>query len=282
MTGIGMLYLRIRLDEKMLLEAARKRNVSVEKIRDGDCVFDIGRNGCRWDIDVLLDRSVSLSRSLYALRFFEHYGVSTVNTFDVSRTCGDKALTSMVLEEHGIPNPKTRVAFTPESALEAIESLGYPAVLKPVTGSWARLLAKVNDRDAAEALLEHKETLGDPVQKIYYIQEYVEKGGRDIRAFVVGDETVAAIYRESPHWITNTARGGRAEKCEVTQELNDLCLRAAEALGGGALAVDLMETRDGMMVHEVNHTMEFKNSVAPTGVDIPGKVVDYVMEVARR
>jgi [lysine-biosynthesis-protein LysW]--L-2-aminoadipate ligase len=141
------------------------------------------------------------------------------------------------------------------------------------------LLARVNDRDAAEALLEHKVTLGSFHHGAFYIQEFVRKPGRDIRSFVVGDETICAIYRESPHWITNTARGGVASNCPVTAELDRISLAAARAVGGGVLAIDLFESERGLIVNEVNYTMEFRNSIDTTGVDIPAKIVDYVMAV---
>jgi [lysine-biosynthesis-protein LysW]--L-2-aminoadipate ligase len=181
-----------------------------------------------------------------------------------------------------IPTPRTRVAFTPESALQAIEEMGYPVVLKPGVGSWGRLLSKVNDREAAEAILEHKKVLGSYHHSVYYVQEYVEKHGRDIRAFVVGDETICAIYRTSPHWITNTARGGEATNCPVTPELNDLCVSAAKAVGGGVVALDVFEDQDrGMLVNEINYTMEFRNSIDTTGVNIPARVIDYVLDVGQ-
>jgi [lysine-biosynthesis-protein LysW]--L-2-aminoadipate ligase len=151
-----------------------------------------------------------------------------------------------------------------------------------VVGSWGRLLAKIDNRDTAEAIVEHKNVLGGFMHNIFYIQEYVDKPGRDIRAFVVGDETIAAIYRTSPNWITNTARGGVASNCPVTPELNELCLKAAAAVGGGVLAMDVFETKDGLTVNEINYTMEFKNSVAPTGVDIPGKVIEHLVRTAKR
>jgi len=207
--------------------------------------------------------------------------VKTVNTYEVANTCGDKLLTTLALIRDKIPTPPVLVAHTPESALQAIERLGYPVVLKPAVGSWGRLLSKVNDREAAEAILEHKETLGSYHHSIFYIQKYVEKHGRDIRSFVVGDETICAIYRTSPHWITNTARGGVATNCPVTREVNEISVRAAKAVGGGVVAIDLFETPDGLMVNEVNYTMEFRNSIDTTGVDIPTKVVDYVTHVAR-
>jgi len=211
----------------------------------------------------------------------EAAGSVVINRYHTANTCADKLLTTVALQEARVPQPKVRVAFTTESAIKAIEEMGYPVILKPVIGSWGRLLARINDRDAAEAVLEHKEVLGSYQHSIIYIQEMVRKPGRDIRAFVVGDECICAIYRNSPHWITNTARGGQASNCPVTPELNALCVAAAKAVGGGVLAVDVLEDPDrGFLVNEINHTMEFRNSIAPTSVDIPGRVVDYALSVA--
>ena len=226
-------------------------------------------------------RSVSHSRTLYSLRVLESWGLPTVNRHAVVNTCGDKLLTTIALLDHGIATPRTALAFTAESALQAIETCRYPAVIKPVVGSWGRLLARVNDRDAAEAVVEHKETLGGPQHSIFYVQEHVDKPGRDIRAFVVGDETICAIYRDSPHWITNTARGGRATNCPVTPEIDDLSRAAARAVGGGVLAIDLLESANGLLVGEVNDTMEFRNSIDTTGINIPARMVDYVLAAAR-
>jgi [lysine-biosynthesis-protein LysW]--L-2-aminoadipate ligase len=230
----------------------------------------------------VLERSVSAARGIYAVRILEAAGYPTVNRYHTAATCWDKLLTTAALAQADIPQPHVRVAFTPESALKAIEELGYPVVLKPVVGSWGRLLARINDRDAAEAILEHKEMLGSYQHSIFYIQEFIRKPGRDIRAFVVGDETICAIYRSSEHWITNTARGGLASNCPVTPGLDDLCRRAAEAVGGGVLAIDVLEDPDrGLLVNEINHTMEFRNSIHTTGVDIPGRVAQYVLQQAR-
>ncbi|CAN5132777.1 hypothetical protein BH18CHL2_BH18CHL2_08360 [soil metagenome] len=203
-----------------------------------------------------------------------------MNTFEVADVCGHKLLTTVRLVRDGVPSPRTRLAFTPDSSLRAVEELGYPAVLKPLVGSWGRLISKVNERDAAESLLEHKDVLGTYIHSIYYVQEYVPKPQRDIRAFVVGDETIAAIYRTSDHWITNTARGGTASNCPVTAELGELCTRAARAVGGGVVAVDVLEGPDGFLVNEVNYTMEFRNSIETTGVDIPARIADHVLRVA--
>jgi [lysine-biosynthesis-protein LysW]--L-2-aminoadipate ligase len=277
---VGLLCSRIRVEEKLLITELRKRGIDFDIIDDRKIVLEIERNG--WDYDVILERCINHSRALYALRIFNDWGIPTVNTYEVANTCGNKLLTSSALVRAGIPTPRVRVAFTPESALEAIEEMGYPVVLKPGVGSWGRLLSKVNDREAAEAILEHKQVLGSYHHSIYYIQEYVEKHGRDIRAFVVGEETICAIYRASPHWITNTARGGQASNCPVTPELNTLCVDAARAIGGGVVALDVFEDDErGLLINEINYTMEFRNSIDTTGVNIPGRVIDYLVGVAK-
>jgi len=274
---IGVLCSRIRAEEKLLFEVLHRRGLDFDKIDDREIVFEIGAEPPRYD--VVLERCLHHSRALYALRILNQWGVPTVNTYEVALTCGDKINTTTALVAAGVPSPRTLIAFTPESALAAIETLGYPVVLKPAVGSWGRLLAKISDRDAAEALLEHKDTLGSYQHAIFYVQEFVDKPSRDIRSFVVGDETICAIYRESSHWITNTARGGRARNCPVTPEIDRLSRAAAHAVGGGVLAIDLLEHSDGMLVSEVNYTMEFRNSIDTTGVDIPARIVDYVLRV---
>jgi [lysine-biosynthesis-protein LysW]--L-2-aminoadipate ligase len=281
MPRVGVLCSRIRIEEKLLIQELERRGADFDILDDREIVLEIERNG--WNYDVILERCINHSRALYALRIFGDWGIKTVNTYQVADTCGNKLLTTSALVRAKIPTPRTRVAFTPESALRAIEEMGYPVVLKPGVGSWGRLLSKVNDREAAEAILEHKQVLGSYHHSIYYIQEYIEKPGRDIRAFVVGGKTICAIYRTSPHWITNTARGGQATNCPVTPELDQLCIAAADAVGGGVLALDVFEDRDrGLLVNEINYTMEFRNSIDTTGVDIPGKVIDYVLEVANQ
>jgi len=275
MIRVGFLYTRLRAEEKYLLEELEKHDdVEVVRINDGDTFFDI--NQLPEPVDVLFERSISYSRGLYISRIFEAHGVPVVNSSLVAERCGDKYVTSQILAKGGIPTPRVLMAFDEESALRAIEAMGYPCVLKPVVGSWGRLLAKVENRHMAESLIEHKATLGVNHQ-VFYIQEYINKPGRDIRAFVIGDEAICAIYRSSENWITNTARGGVATNCPVTDEIAELCQRAARAVGGGLLALDLFETENGLTINEINHTMEFRNSITTTGVNIPQKMIEYVL-----
>jgi [lysine-biosynthesis-protein LysW]---L-2-aminoadipate ligase len=276
---IGLLHSLIRKEEKLLIEAFHRAGIEPIMIDDRKLIMDFQTAP---EIDILVERSINHSRALHALRLFESAGVPCINSHKVAQICGDKLLTTAALKDHGIAQPACRVAFTEESALDAIEELGYPVVLKPAVGSWGRLLSKINDRDAAETVLEHKTVLGSYHHSIFYIQQYVEKQGRDIRSFVVGDDCIAAIYRTSDHWITNTARGAEASKCEVTNEVAEISLAAAEAVGGGIVAVDLFESDDGLLVNEVNYTMEFRNSIDTTGVNIPDVVANYVAKRAQQ
>ena len=274
---VGVLMSRVRVEEKLLLEQLERRGVRILRFDDREFTLDLHKP---WqECDVVLERCINHLRALYTLRVLNDWGIPTVNTYQVASTCGDKLLTSSALAQAGVPIPRTILAYDHDSALAAIEEIGYPVVMKPAIGSWGRLLSRINDRDAAEAILEHKTTLGSFHHGAFYIQEYVNKPGRDIRSFVVGDETICAIYRDSSHWITNTARGGVATNCPVTPEINELSLRSARAVGGGVVAIDLLESENGILVNEVNYTMEFRNSIDTTGVNIPARIVDYVIEV---
>jgi [lysine-biosynthesis-protein LysW]--L-2-aminoadipate ligase len=279
---IGVLMSRVRVEEKLLMTAFEKCGAQVDVIDDREVVFDLHDSSRMTPYDVVLERCINHARALYSLELLNSWGVRTVNTAAVARVCGDKFSTSRALVECGVPTPRTLLAYTEESALQAIEMLGYPVVLKPAVGSWGRLISKINDREAAEAILEHKTLLGSYHHSIFYIQEYIAKPKRDIRAFVVGEECICAIYRHSEHWITNTARGGQASNCPVTPEIDAIASAAARAVGGGVVAIDILERPNGeLTICEVNYTMEFRNSIDTTGVDIPGRVVDYVLRVGR-
>jgi len=280
---IGVLFSRMRVEEKWIMAALERRGVQHERLDDRQFYFTLDDPQPWQQYDAVLERSISYARGLYATRILNSWGIPTINMHEVAEACGDKIATSTALERAGVAQPLSKVAFTPESALDAIEEMGYPVVLKPVVGSWGRLLSKINDREAAETVLEHKAVLGSYQHSIFYIQEYIEKPGRDIRAFVVGDQAVTAIYRKSPHWITNTAKGGIGEVCPMRDELADICVRAAQAVGGGVLAVDVLEHPErGYLINEVNHTLEFHTAQPTSGVDIAGMIVDYVIGVARQ
>ena len=274
---IAVVYDRLRPEEKMLFDAFDRQGVPFDKLYAPQLVCDFSALSDLPQYDVILERCVSQTRGLAISRIFTALGARVLNTPEVIEICGNKLATNAALARARVPTPRTGVAFGTESAVNLAERFGYPVVLKPTVGSWGRMVSKLNDQDALEAVLEHKETLGGPQHKVFYLQEFVRKPGRDIRAFVVGGEVVAAIYRTSEHWVTNTARGAVASNCPLYGELVQTALSAAQAVGGGVLAVDVLESERGLLVNEVNHTMEFRNSVSTTGVDIPAKVVRYAV-----
>jgi len=278
---LGLLYSRIRKDEKLLLGELRDRGHTVEKIDVRDQQFGLRDSSVDVEgLDLVLDRCVATSRSKYTTQFFEAYDVPVVNSPAVADTCSDKVKTSLALEAADVPTPETTVAFTADAAMAAIEDFGYPVVLKPVVGSWGRLMARIEDEHAAEAILEHKATLGHYEHKVFYVQEFVEKPGRDIRVLTLDGEPVAGMVRAADHWITNANRGAETEAFEVTEEIADLSAAASEAVGGGLLGVDIMETGDGYTVHEVNHTVEYKALSDAVDVDVPAAVVDWLEQRA--
>ncbi len=284
--NVGVLYSRIRRDEKLLLSELRERDHETTKIDVRDLRFPLSEPPAAFDgVDVVVDRCLATSRSVYATEYLDAYGIPVVNGPETAEVCADKVRNSLALSGAGVPTPDTEVAFTKEAALETIESFGYPCVLKPVVGSWGRLMAKIDSRSAAEAILEHKATLGHYEHKVFYVQEFVDKPGRDVRVVATDGEPVAAMVRSSDHWITNAAQGADTEPFEVDDRARELVAAASDAVGGGLLGVDLMEVGadggepDDYTVHEVNHTVEFKALQDATGVDVPARVVDWLETV---
>ncbi|MFD1598474.1 lysine biosynthesis protein LysX [Halobellus rarus] len=280
---VGLLYSRIRKDEKLLLTELRERGHEVEKIDVRKEQFNIAEPPKSIEgVDLVVDRCLATSRSLYTTQFLDAYDVPVVNSAETADVCADKVKNSLALERAGVPTPNTEVAFTTDSAMETIEEFGYPCVLKPVVGSWGRLMAKVETPSAAEAILEHKATLGHYQHKVFYVQEFVEKPGRDIRVLAVDGDPIAAMTRSSDHWLTNAAKGGEVNAFDLDDRARELVAAASDAVGGGLLGVDLMETGSDYTVHEVNHTVEFKALNDAVDVDVPAEVVDWLESKAEQ
>ncbi len=274
---VRILFSRLRIEEKLLAEAADRHNVpfSLENVRDAVLPLDIG------DGDIFLCRCIGHSQNLATARLLEGHSARVVNPSRIMEICGDKIATSSTLERSGIPQPRFLSALSREGAVKASEMIGYPVVFKPSVGSWGRLLARIEDRDTGESIAEHKEQLG-PNHQIFYIQEYIEKPGYDIRAFIIDGKPVCAIRRYSSHWITNTAQGGTAQNHPIDPELEMILSRVHGAIPGDFLAVDCFQTRTGILVNEVNDCAEFRNSIDPTGVDIASEVVLFCASLLKR
>jgi [lysine-biosynthesis-protein LysW]---L-2-aminoadipate ligase len=278
---LGIFYSHPRTEEKALFAVAEKNSkIKLIKIRDNELELDLHENSSLLECDTVLLRSVSHTKNFYVAKFLETRKIKVINNFETISICGDKFLTSLTLAQKKIPTPKTKVCFDADSALRTIEDWGYPVVMKPVVGSWGRLLSKIDNKESAETILEHKKILGGiNHSQIFYIQEFIEKKeNSDIRAIVIGDEVVAAMKRKSKHWITNTARGANVEKIEITKELEKLTMSAAKAVSKkpALLGVDLIETSAGLKVVEINSGVEFHGLMEASEVDIPERIMKFI------
>jgi [lysine-biosynthesis-protein LysW]--L-2-aminoadipate ligase len=278
---ITVLYDTIRLEEKLLIESAKKNDIDIEMVDCKKLFIDLNKN--THNFQTVLQRCVSYYRNIHSTATFEGLGARVVNSLNTGILAGNKLFTHMLLQKAGVPTPDATIAFSKEAAMEALEKNGYPRIIKPTVGSWGRMVSKLNDRDSAEAVIESRETMY-PIYQMYFLEEFVQRPPRDIRAIVIGDKVAGAIYRitDSVNWKTNTHLGGSAETCEVTNEMEDICIKAKNTVQGEIVGVDLMESDDkGLVVHEINNTTEFRNVVKVTGVDIPTQILEYVKNTSK-
>lgn len=286
MVELSILCDKVRFEEKALYEKTQSMGIK-SKIVDAKALT-IGTYSKTKDFplgDIILQRSVSYYRGLYLTACLEFLGFQVINRFEVGQICGNKLITSIRLAENKIPTPKTQFAFSAESGLESIKKTGFPVVLKPVVGSWGRGIYPLRDLETASMIIEMREEDDSPLSRIYYIQEMVDRPPRDIRCIVIGDQALTAIYRYSSQseWRTNVALGGKVELAPITKEMEDLALRAAKAVGGGILGVDMMEDMNrGLVVHEVNNTVEFRGAASVSKADIPNEMIDYAVKLAKK
>ena len=278
-TTITALYDTIRLEEKLLIESAKKNDINLEMV---DCKnLFVNLNDKKSFDGPVLQRCVSYYRNLHSTAAIEGQGTKVVNCLNTGIFAGNKLFTHMLLQKAGVATPDATVAFSKDSALEALEKNGFPKIIKPTVGSWGRMVSKINDMDAAEGIIDGREAMY-PIHQVHFLEEFVERPPRDIRVIVIGDNVAAGIYRNSGdgNWKTNTHLGGSAEICEISNELEDICIKAKDAVYGDIVGIDLMESKDkGMVVHEINNTTEFRNVVRVTGVDIPKLMLEYVKEL---
>ena len=279
--AISVLYDTIRWEEKALLEAGKKKNIDIQMIDCKRLSLDLDKK-IQHDYGTVLQRCVSYYRNLHSTAALEGMGVNVINPLNTGILAGNKLFTHMLLKKFGVPTPYASVAFSKDAALDSLDRLKYPMIIKPTVGSWGRMISKLNNKEAADGILEGREKMY-PIYNIHYLEEFVKRPPRDIRAIMIGDRIVAAIYRSSSdgNWKTNMALGGRAEPCPVTGEMEDICIKAKNAVQGHIVGVDLMESdQRGLIVHEVNNTTEYKNTVRVCGIDIPSLMIDYALESA--
>jgi len=282
---LAILYDRIRWEEKQIAEEAKTLGAQVMMIDVRSLPLEITSNIIKENFgDIVLQRCISHTRGLHYTAILEEHGIKIINTFMTTLITSNKLLTTLKLIKNQVPTPRTAVALSHESALKIAENIGYPVVIKPIIGSWGRLVNKARDKDELSSLIEAREMLSDPLYQVYYIQEFVKRPPRDIRSIVVGDEIVAITYRYQPDndWRTNVARGGRVEKAQLSENQKEIILRAAKAVGGGVLGIDAMENNENLLIHEINGTVEFKGASSVWGTIIPRSIAEYAIKVAKK
>lgn len=280
MQKICIVFDRLRTEEKLLQKKAEELGYETSMIDAKITSFDTDSKPENFDFgDVVLERCVSYYRGLHFTACLEFLDIPVINKFDVANTCGNKMITSMLLKKNNIPTPKTYFSFSAETALENFENIGYPLVIKPIIGSWGRSVMPIKDKDTAEAVIENRQVTDGPQDRIYYLQEMIDRPPRDIRVITVGDQAVSAMYRKSSGGFkTNIALGADPELCQITKEMEDLCEKTSKAVGGGILGIDLMEDKErGLVVHEGNNTVEFKGLVKVSEKNIPKEMIDYAV-----
>jgi [lysine-biosynthesis-protein LysW]--L-2-aminoadipate ligase len=285
MSKICVLFDRLRSEEKMLEKEASNLGHDASMI-DGK-ITQVNTDSKRDDFDfgdVVLERCVSYFRGLHFTASLEFMDVPVINEFQVANNCGNKMFMTLLLKKHNIPTPKTYFSFSKDAALENIEKVGYPLVIKPIIGSWGRGVMPVKDRDTIDAVIETRELSDSPHDRIYYFQELIKRPPRDIRVITVGDNAIAAMYRKSSGGFkTNIALGADPEICEITSEMEDLAVKTSKAVGGGILGVDMMEDeKRGLVVHEVNNTVEFKGLVKVANRNIPKEMIEFALSSVRK
>ena len=285
MSKICIVFDRLRTEEKMLkkeglelghdtfLLDAKTTKINTDSKKND---FDFG--------DIILQRCISYFRGLHFTACLEFLDVPVINTFQVASKCGNKLIISLLLKKHGVPTPKTYFSFSSDVALETLEKVGYPLVLKPVVGSWGRGVIPIKDKDTADSIIEMRELTDGTHDRIYYLQELVKRPPRDIRTIMVGGQAVASMYRTSSGGFkTNIATGADPELCEITKEMEELCIKASDAVGGGILGIDLMEDeKRGLVVHEINNTVEFKALSKVAKKNIPKEIIEFAVNSLRK
>jgi len=285
MSKVCIVFDRLRTEEKMLQKEAIE--LGHDAVMIDAKITQVNTDSKKEDYDfgdIVLERCVSYFRGLHFTASLEFMDVPVLNKFDVANICGNKMFMTLVLKKNNIPTPKTYFSFSSEGAAENLEKVGYPLVIKPVIGSWGRGVMPIKDKDTMEAIFEIRDITDSPHDRIYYLQELIKRPPRDIRVITVGDEPIAAMYRKSSGGFkTNIALGADPEICEITKEMEDMATKASKAMGGGILGIDMMEDEQrGLVVHEVNNTVEFKGLARVAKRNIPKEMIEFALNYVRK
>lgn len=213
------------------------------------------------------------------MRHLEETGTYVVNPTEALLKVRDKYSTITLLAKAGLPVPETYITESAHWAYRTTKSLKQ-VVCKPITGGLGFGVMKFEDSDLAFNAYKRLETMGLPL----YVQEYLENPRRDIRAFVVGDRVVAPIYRVAPkeNWKANIALGSKPKTLKLPKELDEMAVEAAKILGLVYAGVDILETKKGAVLLEVNGSPSWQGLKEASGVNVAEVLVKEVLNIIKR
>jgi lysine biosynthesis enzyme LysX len=272
---VTLVYDSIAWEEKEIIKKLQAEEIKFNLLNAKNNSLNLTGN-----IDIsapVFIRCMSSKRSLYYSYILESQGIKTINSFKTFNIAGNKIFTTSYLHSHGIKTPETEVSFYHDNALETAEKMGYPLVFKPATGSWGRMISLLKNENAAETVFSMNDMVNE---NIYYLQRYVKRPPRDIRAIVIGNSISAVIYRySSDGWKTNLALGGKVEKADLAEEDLEVINKTSELFDPGVIGIDAMETENGLVVHEVNSRVEFKGASRVYGNKIINDIASFLKKL---
>ncbi|KPV47190.1 MULTISPECIES: RimK family alpha-L-glutamate ligase [Acidiplasma] len=271
---ISIIYDYINWEEKQIIKKLQEENIEYNIINAKDEPLNItGKNSKIGDVAFI--RCVSHRRSLYYSAILENQGIRTINSFNIFNITGNKIITSAYLYKNNIPTPESTVSFSKDAAIGVCNSYGYPVVFKPASGSWGRMVSLIKNDNMAETIFSMNDMVNE--SGVYYIQRYVERPPRDIRAILINHDISAAVYRYSNDgWKTNLYLGGKVEKAALSDYDREIIIKASEIFDAGVIGIDAMESPDGIKIHEINGRVEFKGASRVYGDKIINDVVNFL------
>jgi RimK family alpha-L-glutamate ligase len=208
----------------------------------------------------------------------QRLGLCVINPPEAIEHCVDKYDLLAILEDNGIPVPRTAVTENFDEALKAFNELGGDVVVKPIFGSRGIGSTRVRDPEIASTIFRAITFY----HGVIYLQEFVHHGFSDVRAFVVGDCVVAAMRRVSDSWKTNYSQGARPEPLRLDKIMDEMAVKSAKLIECKIAGVDILESPRGPLVVEVNSQPGWRGLQSVTRVNIANEIVDFVLSELKK
>ena len=236
------------------------------------------------DLDALIIRPIgrgSLEELVFRMDMLyklERQGFYMVNPPTAIEHCVDKYDILAILEDQGVPVPRTLATESVNEAIKAFNELGGDIVVKPIFGSRGQGATRVNNIDIADTVFKaitfH--------HGVIYMQEFVQHGNSDIRAFVIGDQVVASMRRVATGWKTNYSQGAKPAPATISKEFEEIAVKSAKAVGCKIAGVDILEGPDGPRIVDVNSQPGWKGLQVVAKVNIAEEIISFVLKELKK